>query len=143
MIKARTFAAAAVIAMAPLMLSATQAFAQTGPDTSGTSVSAGASADISSGTSADVSAGTSTGTSAGTSTGTSSGTSTDTSSGTGTFFDQTQTLAGQQATFIQGGDDLGRGAGELVSAAYIGAPQAILDIPAHVLGIPKPLLYLP
>ena len=141
MIKARTFAAAAVIAVAPLMLSATQAFAQTGPDTSSADVSA--SANISSGTSTDTSSGTSADTSSGTSAGTSSGTSADTSSGMGTFFDQTQTLAGQQATFIQGGDDLGRGAGELVSAAYIGAPQAILDIPAQVLGIPKPLLYLP
>ena len=63
--------------------------------------------------------------------------------GHATMFDQTLTLAGQQATFIQGGDDLGRGAAELVSSAYLGGPQAILDIPAHVLGIPKPLLYLP
>lgn len=96
MIKARTLAAAAVIAAAPVLLSATQAFAATSPAGNG-----------------------------------------------GTYWDQTQTLAGQQATFIQGGDDLGRGAGELVSAAYIGGPQGILDIPAHVLGIPKPLQYIP
>jgi hypothetical protein len=95
MIKARTLAAAAVIAAAPVLLSATQAFAATSP------------------------------------------------AGNGTYWDQTQTLAGQQATFVQGGDDLGRGAGELVSSAFIGAPQAILDIPAHLLGIPKPLQYLP
>lgn len=95
MIKARTFVAAAVLAAAPLMMSATASLAAT----SGHHV--------------------------------------------GTFFDQTQTLAGQQATFIQGGDDAGRGAAELVSAAYIGGPQGILDIPAHVLGIPKPLLYVP
>ena len=61
----------------------------------------------------------------------------------GTFWDQTQTLAGQQATFIKGGSDAGRGAAELVSSAYLGGPQAILDIPAHVLGLPKPLEYLP
>jgi hypothetical protein len=61
----------------------------------------------------------------------------------GQFFDTTQTLAGQQATFIAGGDDLGRGAAELVSAAYIGGPQGILDIPAHVLGMPKALQYIP
>jgi hypothetical protein len=98
MIKARTFAAAAFVAAAPLMMSATQAFAAT-------SHVAG--------------------------------------KGPGTPFDITQTLAGQQATFITGGDDLGRGAGELVSSAYIGGPQGILDIPAHVLGIPKPLWYIP
>jgi hypothetical protein len=97
MIKARTFVAAAVLAAAPLMMSATASLAAT----SGHGF------------------------------------------GNGTFFDQTQTLAGQQATFIQGGDDLGRGAAELVSAAYIGGPQGILDIPAHVLGIPKPLYYIP
>jgi len=57
-------------------------------------------------------------------------------------FDETQTLEGQQDIFIKGGQDLGRGAGEVVSAAYIGAPQGILDIPAHVLGWPKPLAYL-
>jgi hypothetical protein len=96
MIKARTFAAAAVVAAAPLMLGATTAFASTAGHGTG-----------------------------------------------GTFFDQTQTLAGQQATFIQGGDDLGRGAAELVSSAYIGGPQGILDIPAHVLGMPKPLMYIP
>lgn len=95
MIKARTFAAAAVLAAAPLMMGATTAFASTAGHH------------------------------------------------TGTFFDQTQTLAGQQATFIQGGDDLGRGAAELVSSAYIGGPQGILDIPAHVLGVPKPLMYIP
>ncbi|MGH3156497.1 MAG: hypothetical protein ACRDNF_07990 [Streptosporangiaceae bacterium] len=61
----------------------------------------------------------------------------------GTFWDQTQTLAGQQATFDKGGSDAGRGAAELVSSAYIGGPQAILDIPAHLLGLPKPLEYLP
>jgi hypothetical protein len=115
MIKARTFAAAAVIAVAPLMLSAAQAFASTS-DTPGASVSA---------------------------TGSAAATDSGTGPAAGTFFDQTQTLAGQQATFIQGGDDLGRGAAELVSSAYIGGPQGILDIPAHVLGIPKPLLYLP
>lgn len=95
MIKARTFVAAAVLAAAPLMMSATASLAATSGH------------------------------------------------GTGTFFDQTQSLAGQQATFIQGGDDLGRGAAELVSSAYIGGPQAILDAPAHVLGIPKPLMYVP
>jgi hypothetical protein len=96
MIKARTFAVAALAAAAPLTMSATQAFAATSHV-----------------------------------------------AGHGTMFDQTLTLAGQQATFVQGGDDLGRGAAELVSSAYLGGPQAILDIPAHVLGIPKPLLYLP
>jgi hypothetical protein len=96
MIKARTFAAAAVLATAPLMMGATTAFASTAGH--GT---------------------------------------------TGSLIDQTQTLAGEQATFIQGGDDLGRGAGELVSSAYIGGPQGILDIPAHVLGMPKQLLYIP
>jgi hypothetical protein len=98
MIKARTLAAAAVLAAAPVLLPVAQAFAATsqGPCPS-----------------------------------------------CGTFYDQTQTLAGQQATFIQGGDDLGRGAGELVSSAFIGGPQAILDIPAHVLGLPKPLYYIP
>jgi hypothetical protein len=100
MIKARTFAVAAVVAAAPLMMSATQAFAAT-HHVAGHKVSAGA------------------------------------------FFDTTQTLAGQQATFIDGADNAGRGAGELVSSAYIGAGQAILDIPAHVLGIPKPLNYIP
>jgi hypothetical protein len=59
------------------------------------------------------------------------------------LIDTTQTLAGQQATFIAGGDDLGRGAAELVSSAYIGGPQGILDIPAHVLGMPKALQYIP
>jgi hypothetical protein len=97
MIKARTFAAAAVLATAPLMMGATTAFASTAGH-HGT---------------------------------------------TGSLIDQTQTLAGEQATFIQGGDDLGRGAGELVSSAYIGGPQGILDIPAHVLGMPKQLLYIP
>jgi hypothetical protein len=96
MIKARTFAAAAVLAAAPLVMGATTAFASTAGHHMG-----------------------------------------------GTFFDQTQTLAGQQATFIQGGDDLGRGAAELVSSAYIGGPQGILDIPAHVVGAPKPLEYIP
>jgi hypothetical protein len=100
MIKARTFAVAAAVAAAPLMMSATQAFAAT-HHVAGHKVSAGA------------------------------------------LFDTTQTLAGQQATFIGGGDDLGRGAAELVSAAYIGGPQGILDIPAHVLGMPKPLMYIP
>jgi hypothetical protein len=95
MIKARTFVAAAVLAAAPLMLSATASLAAT----SGHSP--------------------------------------------GTFFDQTQTVAGQQATFIQGGDDLGRGAAEVVSGTYFGAPQAILDIPADVLGLPKPIMYVP
>lgn len=95
MIKARTFVAAAVLAAAPLMLSATASLAATSGH------------------------------------------------GNGTFFDQTQTLAGQQATFIQGGDDLGRGAGELVSSAYIGGPQGILDIPAALVGAPKPLMYVP
>lgn len=57
-------------------------------------------------------------------------------------FDETQTLEGQQDIFIQGGRDLGKGAGEVVSAAYIGGPQGILDIPAHVLGWPKPLAYM-
>lgn len=98
MIKARTFAAAAVIAAAPLLLSATQAFAAT-------SHVAGVHG--------------------------------------GTFWDQTQTLAGQQATFIQGGDDLGRGAAELVSGAYLGGPQAILDIPAALVGAPKAIQYIP
>ena len=98
MIKARTFAAAAVVAAAPLLLSATQAFAATSHVASKTP---------------------------------------------GAFIDTTQTLAGQQATFISGGDDLGRGAAELVSAAYIGGPQGILDIPAHVLGMPKALNYIP
>jgi hypothetical protein len=97
MIKARTFAVAAAVAAAPLMMSATQAFAATS-HIAGTP---------------------------------------------GAPFDTTQTLAGQQATFISGADDAGRGAGELVSSAYIGAAQAILDIPAHVLGIPKPLNYIP
>ena len=96
MIKARTFAAAAVIAAAPLLF-ATQAFAATSHVAGGVS----------------------------------------------SYVDQTQTLAGQQATFVQGGDDLGRGAAELVSAAYIGGPQGILDIPAHLLGIPKSLVYIP
>lgn len=95
MIKARTFVAAAVLAAAPLMLSATASLAATSGH------------------------------------------------GTGTFFDQTQTLAGQQATFIQGGDDLGRGAAELVSGAYFGAPQGILDIPAVLVGAPKPIMYVP
>lgn len=97
MIKARTFAAAAILSAAPLVMGATTAFASTaghhGP--------------------------------------------------AGSLIDVTQTLAGQQATFIQGGDDLGRGAAELVSSAYIGGPQGILDIPAHVLGMPKQLLYVP
>jgi hypothetical protein len=96
MIKARTFAAAAILSAAPLVMGATTAFASTashGP--------------------------------------------------AGSLIDATQTLAGEQATFIQGGDDLGRGAGELVSSAYIGGPQGILDIPAHVLGMPKQLLYVP
>lgn len=96
MIKARTFAAAAILSAAPLVMGATTAFAST----------AG-------------------------------------SGPAGSLIDATQTLAGEQATFIQGGDDLGRGAGELVSSAYLGAPQAVLDIPAHVLGIPKQLLYIP
>jgi hypothetical protein len=96
MIKARTFAAGAIVAVAPLMMGTTMAFASTAGH--GT---------------------------------------------TGSLIDQTQTLAGQQATFIQGGDDLGRGAAELVSSAYIGGPQGILDIPAHVLGMPKQLLYIP
>jgi hypothetical protein len=61
----------------------------------------------------------------------------------GTFFDKTQTLAGQQATFIQGGSDLGRGAAELVSSAYLGGPQGIIDIPAALLGLPKPIMYVP
>jgi hypothetical protein len=104
MIKARTFAVAAAVAAAPLMMSATQAFAAT-HHVAGHKASAKA--------------------------------------GAGAFFDTTQTLAGQQATFISGGDDLGRGAGELVSSAYIGGPMGILDIPAHVLGIPKPLNYIP
>jgi hypothetical protein len=95
MIKARTFVAAAVLAAAPLMLSATASLAATSGHAPGT------------------------------------------------FFDQTQTLAGQQATFIQGGDDLGRGAAELVSSAYIGGPQGILDIPAALIGAPKPLMYVP
>jgi hypothetical protein len=57
-------------------------------------------------------------------------------------FDETQTLEGQQDIFIKGGQDLGRGAGELVSSTYIGGPQGILDIPAHVFGFPKPLAYM-
>ena len=54
-------------------------------------------------------------------------------------WDSTRTLQSQQDVFIQGGDDLGRGAGEVVSAAYIGGPQGILDIPAQLAGIPEPL----
>lgn len=109
MIKARTFAAAAVLAAAPLLLSATASLAAThGHRVHHQKVHSHKAHGVH-----------------------------------GTFFDQTQTLAGQQATFIQGGDDLGRGAAELVSSAYIGGPQGILDIPAHVFGIPKPLLYVP
>jgi hypothetical protein len=97
MIKARTFAAVAALAAAPLMMSATSAFAATAGHHSGV---------------------------------------------TNTPFDRTQSLAGEQRTFIQGGKNAGKGAAQLVSSAYIGGPQGILDIPAHVLGIPKPLMYV-
>jgi hypothetical protein len=99
MIKARTFVAVAALAAAPLMMSASSAFAAT------------------------------------------TGHGANGSFGKGTFFDQTQTLAGEQRTFNQGGKNLGHGAAQLVSSAYIGGPQGILDIPAHVLGVPKPLMY--
>ena len=98
MIKARTFAVAALVAAAPLAMSATQAFAATS-HVAGT--------------------------------------------GAGALQDSTLTLAGQQAVFNQGGDELGHGAAMLISSAYIGGPQGILDIPAHVLGMPKALTYLP
>ena len=98
MIKARTFAVAAVVAAAPLAMSAAQAFAAT-------SHVAGHTA--------------------------------------GSLHDSTLSLAGEQAVFNQGGDELGHGAAMLVSSAYIGGPMGILDIPAHVLGFPKQLTYLP
>jgi hypothetical protein len=114
MIKARTFVAAAALAAMPLAMSATAAFASTGTHHACKHHSHHAHHMNH--------------------TGHMSG---------GTFFDKTQTLAGQQATFIQGGSDLGRGAAELFSSAYIGGPQAIIDAPAALLGLPKPIMYVP
>jgi hypothetical protein len=115
MIKARTFVAAAALAAMPLAMSATAAFASTGAHHSSRH-HAHCSHARHMGHMGHMG---------------------------GTFFDKTQTLAGQQATFIQGGSDLGRGAAELVSSAYLGGPQGIIDIPAALLGLPKPIMYVP
>jgi hypothetical protein len=139
MIKARILAAAAVVAAAPVLLPATQAFAAT-TDACGlcgalTSV-AGAAGSTSTTPSVTGGAGAESATGGGA----------DSVNAPGELplapFDSTQSLEGEQDIFIKGGQDAGRGAGELVSAAYLGGPQGILDIPAHVLGWPKPLGYV-
>ncbi|OZJ05695.1 hypothetical protein BZG36_01411 [Bifiguratus adelaidae] len=57
------------------------------------------------------------------------------------FHDQVNSVAQDQEDFKEGGAHLGFGAAEAAEAAAVGYPQAALDIPAHVLGIPKPLGY--
>jgi hypothetical protein len=57
-------------------------------------------------------------------------------------WDTVPNLATEQAIFNQGGADLGRGAGELVSGAVLGGEEAVLDAPAELLGVPKPINYV-
>lgn len=59
-----------------------------------------------------------------------------------TWFDQIYSLRHQQDIFIAGGRHVGQGAAEVVSAGVLGLGMAILDIPAHLLGVPKPLGYV-
>jgi hypothetical protein len=60
----------------------------------------------------------------------------------GSPWDTVPNLATEQAIFNQGGADLGRGAGELVSSAVLGGEEAILDAPSELLGVPKPINYV-
>jgi hypothetical protein len=59
-----------------------------------------------------------------------------------TPWDTVPNLATEQDIFDQGGADLGRGAGELVSSAVLGGEEAILDAPTELLGVPKPINYV-
>src|SRR2546430_3102809 len=56
--------------------------------------------------------------------------------GTATPLDQVPTLISEWRTWNKGGADLGRGAAELISSAWLGAPQSILDLGKEAAGMP-------
>jgi hypothetical protein len=53
-----------------------------------------------------------------------------------TPLDQVPTLISEWQTWNKGGADLGRGAAELISSAWLGAPQSILDLGKEAAGMP-------
>lgn len=53
-----------------------------------------------------------------------------------TPIDVVPTLISEWKTWNKGGADLGRGAAELISSAWLGAPQSILDLGKEAAGMP-------